>query len=569
LTYQSSKFKYRWVALVAAALFVAILMFSTFVSVEQTSALTNTGGEWTSFTLDNNDSRYQADSPITSSNVASLKEAWFFPANYSVTSNPVVQDGQVYFSDWGGNVYDLNVNTGSEVWKTNVGIAISSSPALANGLVYVAGSPLLPSRVIALNQSTGAVVWNTTLRTTPGGIYSSPIVYNGNVYIGISNCHSKLPGCNEQTKSLVGEVDALNAENGNLVWRFVTGNSSTDGGWGAGVWGSIVVDPSLNSIYFGTGNPFQSTSSSCNTCSLYAYSILSLDATTGHLNWYYQVFKNWASAPFTDDDFGSTPNLFSIVKNGVTYQAVGLIIKSGSYYILDRTSGKSLYNVTVQDSIVQNIGVGGFIYPSGNVNPEIFLPVASGSVQAFEPSNGLSSPLWISNKTSGIMDGSEVALIPGAVLVGDGAGTLYAFSMSNGATLYDQKLPNLPSGYGIYSGITVAEGFVLVGDFQYTMKESSNSNSGGLYAFSLPSTVTASSTGGTASSTSSASGASTSSAVSSTSSFSTLSAPPPSTSKTAPSAAQPNFPVTLALIIGAVVGAVIIIGAVLFIRKRS
>jgi polyvinyl alcohol dehydrogenase (cytochrome) len=578
LAFLDSKSKNRLFAILSVLLFVGILVLSAYALVDQSSALTNSGGEWTSFIFDNNDSRYQASSTITSSNVGSLTEAWFFPANYSVTSTPIVQNGQVYFSDWGGNVYALNVNTGSEVWKTNVGFAISSTPALANGLVYVAGSPLKPSRVIALSESTGAIVWNTTLRTTPGGIYASPIVYNGLLYIGISNCHTTLSGCSEQTTSLVGEVDALNAETGAPVWRFVTGNDTGNGGWGAGVWGSVVVDPSLNSIYFGTGNAFQNTSSACNTCSLYAYSILSLDASTGKLNWYDQVYKNWLSAPFADDDFGSTPNLFSVMKNGMTYQVVGLMIKSGTYYILNRQNGNLLYTLQVKDSTAMNIGVGGFVYPSGTVNPEIFLPAGSGSVQAFEPSNGLSSPIWTSIETSGIMDGSEVALIPGAVLVGDGNGSLYAFSMSNGATLFSQKLPNLQSGYGIYSGVTVAEGFVLVGDYDYVLKESSSVDSGGLYAFSLPSTRT---TTMAASSTSTAPSSSTSltytsmtagSAINPSSNQSittTPSAPPPTTSRTSSSGGQSSFPIITALIIGVVVVAVVILGATLFIRRRS
>lgn len=504
---------------------VSVLFLSLHLSVRQTDALTNSGGDWTSFTFDNNDSRYQASSIITSSNVASIKEAWFFPANHSVSSTPIVQDGHVYFSDWGGNVYSLDITTGSDTgpgdWDTNVSkllglanFAISSTPAVANGIVYVAGSPLKPSVVVALNQTNGAKVWSTTLRTTPGGIYSSPIVYNGLVYIGISDCHTKLSGCSEKTTSLVGEIDALNAQTGAPVWRFQTGNDTTNGGWGGGVWGSVVVDPSLNSIYFGTGNTFQNTSSTCNTCSLYAYSIISLDASTGLLNWYYQVYKNWLAGH--DNDFGSTPNLFSFVKNSVTYQAVGLVNKNGNYYILNRQNGALLSKLKLTNSPSANIGVGGFVYPSGaSVNPEIFLPAGSGYVEAFEPSSGSTSPLW-SFQTSGIMDGSEVALIPGAVLVGDGNGYLYAVSISSHAALVDQKLPNLPSGYGVYGGVTAAEGFVVIGDFDAAAKESSNPNSAGLYAFSVPSSTTTTSSSSTSTTSSTSSSSTSSSSTTST-----------------------------------------------------
>ena len=586
----------------AVSLFVAILVLSEYAMVAQTSALTSSGGDWTSFTLDSNDSRYQASSTITSSNVGSLKEAWFFPANHSVTSTPVVQNGHVYFSDWRGNVYSLNIANGLDDgpgnWDSNITrlldlgspFAISSTPDLSNGLVYVAGSPLYSTQanrtmLVALYQSNGQIAWSRVLRNGPGGIYSSPIDFNGLVYVGESDCHERfpnrtlIPGCSEFAKSNVGEVFAVNAMTGQSVWNFTTGNTLSGGGWGAGVWGSVVVDPSLNSIYFGTGNSFQNTSSSCSTCSGYAYSIVSLDATTGSRIWSYQVYKNWMaaqSATFGDDDFGSTPNLFSIMKNGVPHEAIGLMIKSGTYYILDRVNGASLYNVSVQDSSGANVGVGGFIYPSGTVNPEIFLPAGSGGVQAFAPSDS-ASPLW-TVRTSGIMDGSEVALVPGAVLVGDGGGNLYAFNMSNGKTLLSEKLPNLPSGYGVYGGVSVAEGFVLVGDYDYVLKESSSADSGGVYAFSLPSTgttTTSSSTGSTSSSSYaiSTSASSTSSSASNPSSSpsttTTPSAPPPTTSRTSPSGGQPSFPINTALIIGAVVVAVVIVGATLFLRRRS
>lgn len=471
-------------ALILIFFLISVLILSAHAFIPLSSAQAPSGGDWNSFTLNYNDSRYQASSTITSSNVGSLREAWFFPSGYSVTSTPIVENGHVYFADWGGNVYSLNIATGSDSgtgdWKTNVGFSVSSTLALANGLVYVAGSPLTPTKIIALHQNNGTVAWAKTLRTGPGGIYSSPIVYNGLVYIGISDCQPTVGvQCSEFTASDVGEVEARNAMTGDSVWNFTTGNSTTDGGFGAGVWGSVVIDPTLNSIYFGTGNSFVNTSSTCLTCSLYAYSIISLDATTGKLNWYYQVFKNHQLGD--DSDFGSTPNLFLYVKNGVTHQAIGLGNKNNKYYVLDRQTGKLLAAYKFPKKAPEGIiGVGGFIYPSGtNVNPEIFLPSRNGTshgvLEALKTASG-KYPWYFS--TPGQVDGS-VALVPGAVLFGDSVGNLYALATSNGAKLFHTNLPNLPSGYGIYGGVTVAEGFVLVGDFTI----SSSGNSGGVYAF--------------------------------------------------------------------------------------
>ena len=53
-----------------------------------------------------------------------------------------------------------------------------SSPAVANGVVYVGSND---GNVYALNASTGAMLWSYT---TGGGVYSSPAVANGVVYVG-------------------------------------------------------------------------------------------------------------------------------------------------------------------------------------------------------------------------------------------------------------------------------------------------------------------------------------------------------------------------------------------------
>jgi outer membrane protein assembly factor BamB len=524
-----------------------------------------------------NDSRYQSDSLITSSNINQIKQAWFFPANHSVTSTPLVQDGSVYFADWGGNVYSLNIFTGAINWKTNVGFSISSTPALANGLVYVAGSPLVPTRVIALDQNNGAIAWNTTLPCLPVshycGIYSSPIYYNGMVYVGLSDCHESLGSyCTEIGDSNVGQVYALSATDGHPIWNFTTGNYTTDGGWGGGVWGSVVIDPTLNAIYFGTGNPFDTVPSGCISCMGYTYSILSLDASTGKLNWQYgPIFSNYN--PAIDDDFGSTPNLFSVVDNGITHQVVGIANKNGNYYILDRKSGSLLEAFSKAGN---NIGVAGFYYPSGTeTNPVIFIPSRDrgvGLITAFRA--GSDSALWTFSTPSGCGTNcnfyGSVALIPGAVLAGDNASNLWVLSMTDGSVLYHTQL--VSSGYGIDGGVTVAEGYVLVGDFGDN--ESAKTNSGGLYAFTVPGLVTPTTYTTSTNTASSSNPSSSSSSSSQTTSSSTTSVPIFHSLTTTTTTRSPSSPgvaglsTSSILIIGGVVAAIVIVSAALFARRR-
>jgi len=424
------------------------------------------GGDWTSFTLDNNNSRYQAASTVTSSNVGTLTEAWEYPTQYSISSTPVVQDGVVYFADWAGNVYSVNVDEGSLNWVVNLGAPISSTLLLANGLVYVEMGPT-ETRVYALSQTTGAIVWSTRVSSTMPSSWTSPIIYDNLIYFGTAS-----NGIFENNASQDGEIVALNANTGSMAWTFKTMIGAAGG---SGEWGSVAIDPTLNALYFGTGNSFTKSLSS-----LYSYSIISLNATSGTMNWYYQVFHTLAKGH--DEDFGSTPNLFTVTIGGVTYQAVGLGNKNGVYYILDRTDGKLLQTDPVGTTEAGITGVPGFYYPTGTINPVVFIPSADktkihnkgvmGVVEALVPSTHSYSWRF---KTPGDMDGA-VALVPGAVLFGDTYGNLYGVSMATGGQLWHTTIP-----FGVKSGVTAAEGYVFVGNFD-------NNSPGpasrlGLYAF--------------------------------------------------------------------------------------
>src|SRR5439155_1078123 len=78
---------------------------------------------------------------------------------------------------------------------------INSSPAVANGMVYVGSAD---NKVYAISALGGDIHWT---HTTDGDVNSSPAVLNGVVYVG-SNDH---------------KVYALRAENGGILWTATTG----------------------------------------------------------------------------------------------------------------------------------------------------------------------------------------------------------------------------------------------------------------------------------------------------------------------------------------------------------
>ena len=126
------------------------------------------------------------------------------PFSYDGGSSPVAANGIVYFG-WvnpsgGGGVDALSASTGALLWSY-IGSYVASSPAVANGAVYVGSG----DNVYALNGATGAMLWSFP---TGKGVVSSPAVANGVVYVG----------------SLDNNVYALNAATGAMLWSFPTGN---------------------------------------------------------------------------------------------------------------------------------------------------------------------------------------------------------------------------------------------------------------------------------------------------------------------------------------------------------
>lgn len=429
------------------------------------------GGDWMSFLFNNNDTRNQQASTITSSNVNTLHQAWFLKTGSSVTGQPIVLNGTMYFADWNGNVWAASASTGAVKWKVNLKNSISSTVAVSNGLVYVAQGPAGPPKVYALSQSDGHVVWVHAFNCsscTMKAIWASPEVYNNILYIGTSSTDAQ----GENNASLHGKLYALNAATGAKLWSLTTAGTAG----GAAVWGSVVYDPLLKSIYVGTGNSFSKFGTN-----LYSYSILSVNATSGKVNWFYQVYKNLTVGD--DKDFGSSPNLFTAKIGGSLHQAVGIPSKNGNYYIVDRKTGALLETILPTAAKAGAVGVASYYYINGNAsNPEIYVPeytngpggftnssICCGHLEAIRPSTG--KVLWNFTTPSNLVVSS--LLIPGAVIVADERGDVYALGLSNHTVLWQTKLVA-----PIYGSPTVAEGHLYV-----PTAFNSNNATEGIYAF--------------------------------------------------------------------------------------
>ena len=62
---------------------------------------------------------------------------WSYTTDNAIESTPAVADGVVYVGSTDHTLYALNADTGDRVWSFETSAGIQSSPAVAGGIVYV------------------------------------------------------------------------------------------------------------------------------------------------------------------------------------------------------------------------------------------------------------------------------------------------------------------------------------------------------------------------------------------------------------------------------------------------
>src|SRR6266850_930433 len=126
---------------------------------------------------------------------------WKFHTNGYVLSTPAISAGVLYVGSTDGNLYAVDIKSGTQKWKFPAGVRITSSPAVAGGLVYFES---YSGNFIALDITNGQVKWK---HPTGDVVHASPAVANGAVYIGSWDSY----------------FYALDAAMGAERWRFKTG----------------------------------------------------------------------------------------------------------------------------------------------------------------------------------------------------------------------------------------------------------------------------------------------------------------------------------------------------------
>jgi outer membrane protein assembly factor BamB len=242
---------------------------------------------------------------------------WKLKTGGAVYSSPAVADGVVFVGSNDGRLYAVDADTGSLKWRFAAKARIASSPAVSGQLVYVES---YDSHLYAVDAATGQMKWSFATegekRFTAPHIHgmlpeaqampdpfdfflSSPAVWNGAVYFGSGD----------------GHVYALDAATGALKWKFRTGDV-------------VHASPAIadGTLFIGSWDTY----------------IYALDAATGTERWRFKTGDD----PKIHNHVGiqSSP----VVSDGLVY--VGC--RDANLYALDARSGAKVWAIDNKGSWV-------------------------------------------------------------------------------------------------------------------------------------------------------------------------------------------------------------------------
>jgi alcohol dehydrogenase (cytochrome c) len=319
------------------------------------------GNEVLSWGLGTQGQRYSALKQVNTANVARLAPAWAFSfggeKQRGQESQPVIHNGKMFVTASYSRIFALDATTGKKLWKYEhrlpEGImpccdVVNRGAALYDNLVIFA---TLDAQIVALDQSTGDVVWKEKIDDYAAGYSSTaaPIIANGLLLTGVSGGEF----------GVVGRVEARDPKTGKLVWTRPTveghmgytydkdGKKTENGisgtlnkSWpgdiwktgGAATWLGGSFDPKTGLAYFGTGNPAPWNSHLRQGDNLFSCSTVAIDVKTGQIKWHYQGTPNdgW--------DFDGVNEFVTFDMDGK--RVGGKADRNGFFYVIDAANGK-------------------------------------------------------------------------------------------------------------------------------------------------------------------------------------------------------------------------------------
>jgi alcohol dehydrogenase (cytochrome c) len=291
---------------------------------------------WPGYHGDYTGKRHTTLTQINPRNVGELGLSWAFQTgnNMTIKSSPLVVDGIIYFTV-PDHIWAVDARSGHEVWHytypPNKGSHIGHrGVAMYNDWLFFV-SP--DDHLVSLNAIDGKVRWVVEIADVNQGYWTSmaPLVVQNHVLVGVSG----------DFDNLRGYLRSIDPETGKTQWQWnSTPPPGTPGSPTGGMtWMTGTYDPSLDLVYWGTGNPTPVlTASTRPGDNLYTCSIVALKPETGELVWAFQPSPHDTH----DWDAVETPVLVDGDFKGQPEKMLMQTSRNGYFFVLDRTNGKNL-----------------------------------------------------------------------------------------------------------------------------------------------------------------------------------------------------------------------------------
>jgi PQQ-dependent dehydrogenase (methanol/ethanol family) len=517
---------------------LAMALPSLAVANEELLIMQQNPANWVMQTGDYANTRYSTLAQINQDNVADLKVAWSFSTGVlrGHEGGPLVIGDVMYIhAPFPNTVFALDLtDDGRVIWKYEpkqdpAVIPVMCCDTVNRGVAYANGMIFLyqaDTTLAALDSRTGQLIWqikNGDPAKAETGT-SAPVVYKNLVFVGISGGEF----------GVHGHLTAYDTEDGSLVWRGYStgpddmtlmsedtthlgkpvGKDSGTATWegdqwqigGGTTWGWYAVDPELNLIYYGTGNPSTWNPNQRPGDNRWSMTIFARDVDTGMTKWVYQM------TPHDEWDYDGVNEmiLVDMEVGGEMRKTLVHFDRNGFGYTLDRETGELLVaekfdpavnwatHVDMETGRPQVVPRYSTHHNGEDVNTTNICPAALGTKDqqpaAYSPKTGLFyvptnhvcmdyEPFAVSYTAGQAYVGATVNMFPAPG--GDHLGNFIAWDADKGEIMWSN-----PEPFSVWSGALATAGdVVFYGTLEGYLKAVDANTGQELYRFKTPSGI--------------------------------------------------------------------------------
>jgi polyvinyl alcohol dehydrogenase (cytochrome) len=417
---------------------------------------------WSSWSPQPTNARYQPNPGLTAADVPKLKLKWAYNLGEGTQarSQPAVLNGRLYIGTAAGSILAIDASTGCTHWTYKAAAPIRSGIVATDAAIYAGDTK---ANLYALNPTTGQPLWQRKMDPHPAAsLTGTPTLHEGTLYVPVASLE-EVVGNNPKYECCTfrGSLAALDAKTGAIKWqthtipdpsRPTTKNSigtQRHGPSGASVWSAPTIDDKHDIVYIATGDNYSEPASKTSDA------VMALNRKTGQILWTRQltsgdVFVVSCTNCGPDFDFGQSPILVNLPANK---RALVIGQKSGVVHALDPDAEGQ---IRWQTRLSPGGKLGGLQWGSASDGTNLYAavsdiafegralsPTKGGGLHALQLTTG--EKIWSAQPTPcppnkpacSPAQSAAVTAMPGVVFSGSLDGHLRAYSTTDGKVIWD------------------------------------------------------------------------------------------------------------------------------------